>query len=313
MNNNNIPIISNGQSAGVNAPQRINAKELWYILGIIEADGSFSCYKEKTHIRAEMSIGLEENDIKLLYWIKSELGYGQVKVVTGAGGESHHPPRKHSNKEKYPKNKVARYIIRSKVFIEKNFLKWYDLYPPLTVNKTMRIKYVKDCLSSNEIQLKNFEINSYSDRGGVRFPHPSPRTFPQNMNLYIKDWIIGFIEGDGSFYFVQRGDKRIAEFNIGQIGEVELLNIIGREMGLSLLNKVSVDRGGVRFTHPSPKANQDCVLTAVSLIDIQAVINFMFNSDRVRLKGLKKVKFLLWITELRTSPRYSGLKIPFEY
>jgi hypothetical protein len=49
------------------------------------------------------------------------------------------------------------------------------------------------------------------------------------------------------------------------------------------------------------------------LIDIQAVINFMFNSDRVRLKGLKKVKFLLWITELRTSPRYSGLKIPFEY
>ena len=37
------------------------------------------------------------------------------------------------------------------------------------------------------------------------------------------------------------------------------------------------------------------------------------NSDRVRLKGLKKVKFLLWITELRTSPRYSGLKIPFEY
>jgi hypothetical protein len=52
-------------------------------------------------------------------------------------------------------------------------------------------------------------------------------------------------------------------------------------MGLSLLNKVSV------------KANQACVLTAVSLIDIQAVINYMFNSDRVRLKGLKKVKFLL--------------------
>ncbi len=277
MKNNNIPIISNGQSAGVNASQRINAKELWYILGIIEADGSFSCYKEKTYIRAEMAIALEENDIKLLYWIKSELGYGQVKVV------------KHSNKDKYPNNKVARYIIRSKVFLDYNFLKWYDLYPPLTVNKTMRIKYVKDCLSSNEIQLQNFDINSYS------------RTFPLNMNLYIKDWIIGFLEVDGSFSFVQRGDKRIAEFNIRKRGEVDLLCIIGREMGLSLLNKVSV------------KANQACVLTAVSLIDIQAVINYMFNSDRVRLKGLKKVKFLLWIKELRTSPRYSGLKIPFEY
>lgn len=26
------------------APQRINARELVYILGLIEADGSFSCY-----------------------------------------------------------------------------------------------------------------------------------------------------------------------------------------------------------------------------------------------------------------------------
>jgi hypothetical protein len=34
------------------------------------------------------------------------------------------------------------------------------------------------------------------------------------------------------------------------------------------------------------------VLTAVSLTDIQAVIDFMYDSNRIRLKGLKKVKFL---------------------
>jgi hypothetical protein len=33
----------------------------------------------------------------------------------------------------------------------------------------------------------------------------------------------------------------------------------------------------------------------------------------VRLKGLKKVKFLLWLSRLRTSPKYQALKIPNRY
>jgi len=269
-------IISNRQSAEVNASQRINAKVLWYILGLIEADGSFSCYKEKDYIRAEMAITLEENDIKLLYWIRRQLNYGQVKKW------------KHSS-ILYTDRLVARYIIRSKIFIKNNFLSWYEQYPPLTKNKTVRIKYVKDCIASNKLLPKDFNLINYS------------HSYPINMNLYIKDWIIGFIEGDGSFYFVNRNDKRIAEFNIAQNDEVELLNIIAKEIGLSLKNLVSVNKSGA------------CILTAVSLKDIQAVINFMYDSNRIRLQGLKKVKFLLWISELRVNPRYSGIKIPIKY
>lgn len=276
---------SKRQSAGVNAPQRINAKELWYILGFIEADGSFSCYKEKDHIRAEMSIGLHENDIKLLYWIRSQLGVGQIKKI------------KHSN-PKYLNKLVARYIIRSKIFIEKNFLLWYHSYPPLTQNKKIRIKYVENCLNQNKILSKNFNISTTNQN---TTPLVYDNIYPDNLNVYFKDWIIGFIEGDGSFYFVERKDKRIAEFNIVQKGEKGLLTMIGKEMNLSQKNKIST------------KENGACILTAVSLKDIQAVINFMFDPERIRLKGLKKVKFLLWISELRVNPRYSGLKIPFKY
>lgn len=285
MKNSNIKSLSTNasirQSAGVNAPQRINAKELWYILGLIEADGSFSCYREGDFIRAEMAVTLECNDIKLLYWIRATLGFGQVKIL------------KHSDTAKPTTNRlVARYIVRSKRLLKENFLTWYDLYPPLTINKLNRIKYVKDCLTQNEILSKDFSItkNEYLNR-----------SFPLNLNVYFKDWIIGFIEGDGSFYFVNRGDKRIAEFNIAQKGEISLLNLIAQEMGLSLKNKVSV------------KESDACLLTAVSLSDIQAVINFMHGEDRIRLKGLKKVKFLSWISELRVLPRYKGLKIPLIY
>jgi hypothetical protein len=39
----------------------------------------------------------------------------------------------------------------------------------------------------------------------------------------------------------------------------------------------------------------------------------MSDPSRVRLKGLKKVKFLLWLRELRVGLRYSGLTIPERY
>lgn len=270
--------ISNRQSAGVHAPQRINAKELWYILGIIEANGSFSCYKEKDLITAELVIGIQENDIKLLYWIRSILSYGTVKKV------------KH-NSPNCPDKLVARYIIRSKIFIEKYLLAWFELYPPLTINKTMRIKYIKDCLIAKQILLQKAPIKQPQDCNITS----DERTYPDNLNLYFKDWIIGFIEGNGSFDFVNRDHKRIAEFNLKNSGEEELLNRIAKEMGFSL----NISTAGV--------------LTAVFLTDIQAVIDFMYDSNRIRLKGLKKVKFLSWVSELRTSRRYSGIKIPFKY
>jgi hypothetical protein len=72
-------------------------------------------------------------------------------------------------------------------------------------------------------------------------------------------------------------------------------------MGLSNKNKVS------------KKENNQCILTAVSIADIQAVINYMTNPERIRLKGIKKVKFLLWLTNIRKMPRYKNLKIPNKY
>jgi hypothetical protein len=65
------------------------------------------------------------------------------------------------------------------------------------------------------------------------------------------------------------------------MNEEVLLSGIGEVMGLSGKNKVS------------KKSNGNCILTATSLQDIQAVVNFMSDPSRVRLKGLKKVKFLL--------------------
>lgn len=328
--------ISNSQSAEVcknylTASQRIYAKELWYILGLFEADGSLSCYKEKEHIRLDLTIGLEEKDAKLTHWIKKHMGHGQVKIV------------KYSNN---PNKNLSRYTIRSKVEIVNTWFQLFDDYPLLTKNKRAYYNWIKASLEQKEVLSK---ANYFTQSPKPNTPQAPPcftrplgftvlqgkplqsREAPQNVNLketscgavwdvkknpYIKDWIIGFIEGDGSFYFYQinpdpahpatrsavQGKTGFrAGFNIGQMHEANLLKKIGEIMGLSGKNKIST------------KKNNYSVLTAVSLQDIQAVVDFICDKERVRLKGLKKVKFLIWLKELRVNPRYSGLRIPDTY
>jgi hypothetical protein len=62
------------QSAGVvkhTASQRIHARELFYILGFFEGDGSLSCYPEKRgntiYLRMDITIGVHVRDIKLMH------------------------------------------------------------------------------------------------------------------------------------------------------------------------------------------------------------------------------------------------------
>jgi len=236
------------------ASQRINAKELWYILGLIEGEGSLSCYKEDSNISAEIIIELHLSDIKLLYWIKRQLGVGSISVV-------------------HPKD-VARLSIKSKNKILEIINIWEN---PLTKVKKIYLFWLKSCLDKNLI-----------------LPKPSLDSLSATVNLgdnkYIKDWIVGFIEAKGSFNL---NKNLIAGFNITQKNDKELLKTIGDIIGLSDI--------------------KDNKLTAISLVDIQAVITFMTNPERVRLKGIKRVKFLKWIKEMRNMPRYAGLKIPEKY
>ena len=257
------------------APQRIHAKELAYLIGLFEADGSLSCYMEKQHVRVDLVIVLEEKDAKLTHWIKNYLGFGSVRFA----------------KYSYdPTKKVTRYMIRSKRTIIDFFFPILEEYYLCTKNKNGYYNWVKKCLERNEVLSKKDYLNDISLQKNI------------SNNSYIKDWIIGFIEGNGSFYiiYLPNGSSR-AEFNISKKNEEKLLEEIGKIMGLSGKNKVS------------KKSNGLCILTSTSLLDVQMVVNFMCNSERVKLKGLKKVKFLLWLRELRRNPRYSGLKIPNKY
>jgi len=103
------------------APQRLNTKDLFWLVGFIDGDGCLSYYKEKKYDnwRHEVEIGLTIKDIKLLYKIKKLLGCGIV----------------------YKHNNVAIFRIKKINHLLTVILPILDNYPLLTENK--RINYLK--------------------------------------------------------------------------------------------------------------------------------------------------------------------------
>lgn len=270
MENNNRLRLSAGVCEKSTAPQRIDAKELRYLLGLLEADGSIFCYMEKSrkgnvYWRAEVAVGLIEADIKVCYYIRELLGCGTVRKVKGTD-----------------KNKlISRYQLRSKKLIMEKIIKGYGEYPALTDNKRMRVEWFKECYEK-----------------GMLVEKPEVLEREVRDEEYIRDWIIGFIEGDGSFYVTKGG---VVGFNIRQKGEERLMERIREVMGIK--RKLTKSKIGI------------ITLTAESREDVQRVVEFMTSRERVRLKGLKKVSFLLWLRYLRRtdSKRYGGLRIPYRY
>ncbi len=295
----------NRQSAGVcekmknknnlTASQRIHAKDLWYLLGIIEGNGWFSCYMEKNLLIPEMVIKLEDTDAKLIYWIKKKLGYGQVRLDNYSNNSNSDIILRKDNP------KYIRYIVKSNLRLNQ-IINWYKEFPPLTQHKIKYIEWIKNCIETNSITPKQKIEDSISKINKINLDKE-----------YIKDWIIGFIETKGSFYFTKKriedteilnsslDNEEIAEFSISVTNEEKLLIEIGKIIGLSIKSQVLIS------------SNKLCVLSAVTLEDIQRIINFICDGKRVKLKGIKKVKFLLWISKLRTLRKYQSLKIPNKY
>ena len=69
-------------------------------------------------------------------------------------------------------------------------IKGYEEYPALTKNKGMREEWLK---------------RSYEEGRLVERPQEERGEVIEKSGEYIKDRIIGFIEGDGRFYITKRG------------------------------------------------------------------------------------------------------------
>ena len=87
-------------------------------------------------------------------------------------------------------------------------------------------------------------------------------------------------------------------FDVCQTGELEIIKAIKNR--LSITANPYVD-----------KTNNVRIKTA-SLAGIQNVIQFL-NTTKSKLRGYKRLQYLLILKELRTNPKYKNLSIPLKY
>lgn len=257
--------------------QRLNAGDLIfpYIVGLIEADGWFSLTKNGKYIKYEFGIELDIRDIQLLYKLKTILGVGTIDI------------RDKKN------NKTCIFRIRDKSHLKSIILPIFDKYPMLS-NKQYDFLNFKDCLLKDKIYYE--ELLVYTR------PTESLNSIKTILNIpYFQSWLIGFIEGEGSFniYKPAKENSLVASFDIAQTNESITIEAI-REF-LSLTPKVFKD-------------STNCYKLKVSSIRaIENIIKFM-NKAPIKLIGHKKLQYILWLKELRNISRYSNkIDIPDQY
>lgn len=278
---------TSGQSAGVKnysnnseAPQRLNARSLYpYLVGLIEGDGWFTIMKNGKYLTYEMGIEMHIRDIQLLYKIKSWLNVGVIIIKKDKKG-----------------NNISRiYRVRNKDHLKKIILPIFDKYSMLSIKQNDYLRF-RDNLLSGIIYSDNLldytRPREVIDPNKVKFILSLP---------YFSSWLVGFIEAEGCFsmYKASNHPSNIRSFDIAQKGTNNLITAI--KIYLNLTQKIFVD-----------KRNRS-KLKVSSVRSIENVINFIQKAP-FKLQGHKKLQYLIWIKELRQTPRYSNkFEVPQKY
>lgn len=279
--NNKVKMIMTwGQSAVVNiykryiATQRLNARDLMniYILGLLEGDGYFSVNKKGKYIMYNIGIELSIKDIKLLYKIKKHLGVGTIMI------------RKSKVHEEYIETAI--YRIKDINHIKNIIIPLIDKYPLFT-NKYYDYLYLKDCINNNLIFYDT--LTEYK----------RPDKYPQVENIlnsnHFPIWLIGFIEAEGYFStYTTKHYQDVACFEISQSNNFNIIEAIKIYFGIT--SKVYKD-----------KTNNFRIKTTSSKC-IQNVINKL-DKTPIKLQGLKKVNYLVFLKRLRQISRYKDKMI----
>lgn len=268
-------LILRRQSAGIKLiPQRLNTENLIfpYLVGLIEADGWFSISKKGKYLLYEFGIELNIKDIQLLYKIKSLLRVGNITILK--------------------KINIVRYNIRNKKDLLNIIIPIFNQYPMLSHKQYDFLNFKKN-LMNNIIYSKDYK--------GYHRSNIDLETIDSIINKnYFLPWLIGFIEGEGSFniYTVKNDSSLIASFDISQTNGKLLIEAINK------------------FCQFGPKVylnekNNSYKIKVSSKKDIQNIIHILHKSP-IKLLGNKKLQFLLWLKELRKINRYSKY-IPDKY
>jgi hypothetical protein len=253
-----------------------------WLVGVTDGDGTF-------HISHQLpdkwglyfKIAQSTYNLRLLYFIKSKLGVGQVSVAADG---------------------MAEYRLRDVKKIIKHIIPLFDKYPLLTskyynydlfkqaafiLTDTSILTADKHILL-NKLKSKLKPDNYISPVWNVVNNNVSCLTSAQTV--MTKSWLVGFTEAEGTFYLVKKSVERIVHaFEITQKLDKIVLDSIGYLLGIKVTKKKTyLTVGTTNAKH------------------ISNIILYFHNT----MKGMKSLEYRIWA---RSFNKIKVGKARFEY
>jgi hypothetical protein len=245
--------------------------KLWFeqwLVGMTDGDGTFSIVRQNNKWSLAYKISASRYNLRLLYYIKKELGVGSV-TKDGAKGQFFIRDRKHIEKYIFPIFDTHT-LLTSKQFNYLIFKQAFYILENTNLSKEEKDKSV--------FALKNLEIPSkYISPAWkkVNLPMKSVNDF---IGIITKPWLVGFIEAEGSFYLVSKSSTRIVH-------------------GFGLTQKLdSVVLDAIKFTLHIPTSvklkskHNYYILDTTNSRAIENIIKYFHNT----MKGMKSFEYRVW-------------------
>ena len=260
-------------SKSINKNLLYSNKENFYqwLVGFTDGDGSFTIYGQKLKTGQYkwslfFKITQSSYNLRILYFIKKELGYGSVQLENGKS--------------------MADFRIRDKNIINKVIFPIFDKYPLLTSKYFNYLKFKKayEILTNLELtkEVRDQLLLKLKDE---KLPLNYLSPIWQQINYVVRDtddakiimskfWLIGFTEAEGSFYIVKKDNRRLVHaFEITQKLDIIVLESIAHILGVSVKNKK--------------------IYNTVVTTNSRAIYNIIVYF-RNTMKGMKALEYRIW-------------------
>lgn len=274
--------IARGQYAWVgknfySAHQRLNKEYLnkndktWFeqwLVGMTDGEGTFGFYNQNGKWVLVYKIALSRYNLRALYHIKKQLGIGSITKD----------------------NDKAQILIRDREKLEKVIFPIFDKYPLLTSKQFnyLRLKKAFYILQNSNLTKDQKDQELFAlKKESIPTNYISPAW--NNVNLPLKStneavsviskpWLVGFVEGEGSFYLVSKDSSRIVHgFCISQKLDSVVLEGIRSILHISTIVKYKSKHNYYMLDTTNSRA-------------IENIIKYFYNT----MKGMKSVEYRIW-------------------
>ena len=206
---------------------------LEWFRGFVDGEWSFMILKNRDNFIFNFSIGLHVDDTNVLYFIQKHLGIGSIKI----------------------KGKASYFTVTK----QKEVLKIIEIFKKSHLNTTKHLNFLAfsqgfDLYVGSEKRKKNIELkkkieNISNSMNKKRLDF----NMPKNHIIISRYWLLGFIEGEGSFSIQRRDYKLIFSLAQSEIDLILLLEI--KNFFYSIATNSSSQSNSISFSSSKRYAN----------------------------------------------------------